>query len=359
MKYWRGYLVAAIIAACTWGLRSFSQAHTKLVDMIYPYVTRMMVGHLTEWSSSVGFSVWQVALYCGIIIALALVVIMVVRHWNPIRLGGWILTAISVISLLNTVLYGLNEFAGPLSEDLRLEVISDSPAPEDLEAAAIYYRDQANLLADQVERNDDDELSDEDFADLAKQAGNGFDHLVYEEGYSVFAGSKVPVKQMNAAGKYVTGKTVALTGESTVNPKLPATVLPYAMCHEMAHRMCIAIDRDADFAAFLAATANDSPQFRYSGYVMAYRACLRELEQTMTSSTLDKIRAGESKNLRQDLDFQDDYFGNHQEADPEVTNLLVLWYVDSQVLPTVEEEDVRFDPTDETQVDLSGIVNAR
>jgi len=359
LKYWRGYLVAAIVAACTWGLRSFAEAHAKLVDMIYPYVTRMMIGHLSEWSSSVGFSVWQVALYCGIIIALALVVVMVVRHWNPIRLGGWILTAISIVSLLNTVLYGLNEYASPLSDDMRLEVIADSPAPEELKAAAIYYRDQANLLVDQVEHNDV-EVTDELFEDLANQAGSGFTHLVYDQGYSVFAGSTVPVKQMNAAGNGVTGKTVALTGESTVNPDLPLTILPYSMCHEMSHRMCIAHDRDADFAAFLASTASDSPQFRYSGYVMAYRACLRELDATGAIADMNQIRAGEHDDLRRDMDAQDEYFDGDQETAPEATNLMVLWYVETQVVqPTVEEEDARFDPTDESQVDLSGIVNAR
>ena len=36
LKYWRGYLVAALLAALTWALTEFAKAHTTLVDMIYP-----------------------------------------------------------------------------------------------------------------------------------------------------------------------------------------------------------------------------------------------------------------------------------------------------------------------------------
>jgi len=358
LKYWRGYLVAAIIAACTWGLQSFSQAHSKLVDLVYPYVTRMMQGHLAQWSSGVSFSVWQALLYCGIVMVLALVVVMLVRHWNPVRVTGWILTVVSLISFLDTVLYGLNAYAGSLAEDLRMETADYSCSAEEMEKAAAYYLDCANKLASQVERNGSD-LKAGDFDQLAAQAGNGFDYLVYEKGYSVFAGSKLPVKQMTGAGKGVTGQFVALTGEATVNPDQPMTSLPFAMCREMAHRMCIAIDRDADFAAFLACTANDSPAFRYAGYVMAYRTCCDALERSGNMRALSRVTAGESDLLRRDLQAHGDFFGSQQEVDEALGELLGCWYVETQVLPTIEEEEVRFDPTDKTQVDLSGIVNAR
>ena len=358
MKYWRGILVAAIVAACTWGLRTFSQAHTKLVDMIYPYVTRMMQGNMAQWSSGVDFSVWQVAMYCGIIVVLALVVVMVVRHWNPIRLIGWVLAFVSVISLFNTVLYGLNEFSGPLAEDLRMEVVEYAYSPEELEAAAIYYRDEANKLANQVEREGAEQVSVE-FEELAAQAGNGFAHLVYDKGYSVFAGSTLPVKKMVGAGKGTPGKTVPLTGEATVNARLPMTALPFAMCHEMSHRMCIAIDRDADFGAFLACISNESVAYQYAGYVTAYMACLEAIEQTCTSDVVNRVVAGENENLKNDLKERDRFFGNRQVVDPQMCDLLVCWHIETQVLPTIEEEEVRFDPTDETQVDLSGIANAR
>ena len=137
MKILRGYLTAAIFGAITWVLMQFGQRFTTLVDMIYPYVIRTLQGILAQWSGGVGFSVWQAIVYCGIILALTLLVVMVIRHWNPIRVTGWVLTVVSIFSLLNTLLYGLNEFAGPLAEDLRMETVGYAYSAEELEKATI------------------------------------------------------------------------------------------------------------------------------------------------------------------------------------------------------------------------------
>ena len=75
----------------------------------------------------------------------------------------------------------------------------------------------------------------------------------------------------------ITGVTFGLTGEACVNPQIPGVSLPFTMCHEMAHRMCIAPERDANFAAFLAASVHSDPEFQYSDYFMAFRYCYSAL----------------------------------------------------------------------------------
>ena len=42
----------------------------------------------------------------------------------------------------------------------------------------------------------------------------------------------------------------------------------------------------------------------------------------------------------------------------DVCGMLVNWYIQEILMPTYTEEEVLFDPFDETQVDLSGITNA-
>ena len=91
MKYWRGYLVAAILAACTWGFREFAQSHSKLVDMIYPYVTRMIQNFMAGWSGGVEFCVWQAVLLALAAVGGASSVLMIIFKWNPIQWFGWIL----------------------------------------------------------------------------------------------------------------------------------------------------------------------------------------------------------------------------------------------------------------------------
>ena len=215
MKYWRGYLTAAILAAATWGLREFAAAHTALVDLIYPYVTRMAQNFLVDWNSTVDYCIWQVLLLVILALVVASIVLMVVLRWNPIQWFGWVCAVAAAIVFLNTGIYGLNAFSGPLAEDVRLEE-TDYTVTE-LEKAAVYYLEQANALADQVERDGSGEVIFGEFADLAQQAADGFETLVYEESEPVFAGSLAPVKQLGWAGQFtargITGVTVGITNE--------------------------------------------------------------------------------------------------------------------------------------------------
>lgn len=385
MRYWFGYLTAGIFAAITWVLMQFGQRFSTLVDMIYPYVIRTLQGMLAEWTSSVDFPVWQVlAVALGVLI-LASLVLMLILKWNPIQWAGWVLAVFSGLYMLNTMMWGLNYYAGTLAEDMRLEVASYNL--EELTEATLYYRDKANDLAAQIPRDAAGNPDFADFAQLAQQAGDGFHTLTYTNHYSIFAGSVVPVKELGWADLYtsmgVTGVTFGMTGESAVNPNVPDVGLPFAMAHEMAHRMCIAPERDANFAAFLACTANSDPQFQYSGYLMAFRYCYTALTSVDAQGAVT-VSQGISQQLRGDMAGYTAFFDSRvsttssnlassvndaylklsgeeggSDSYAEVCDLLVNWHIQTVVLPSITVEDSPFDPYDETQVDLSGIVNAR
>ncbi len=372
MKYWRGYLVAVIFAALSWGLTQFAKAHASLVDMIYPYVTRLIQTALADWSSGAAFCLWQVVLVALIVALLASIVLMVVLRWNPVQWFGWVCAAVCLFSFLNTGLYGLNVYAGSVADDVRLN-IQEGYTPSELSDAASYFRDKANALSAQVNRDSAYQLSVADFDTLAQQAVQGFEVLTYDDAISVFAGSTVPVKALGWSGYYtdrgITGVTVALTGEAAVNPEVPALGLPFAMCREMARRMCIYSDDDASFSAFLACEANESLLFQYAGYALAYRACHQALASSTDSaqrSSAANIHAGASALVKADLAQYDAFLENRSasndstddDSDPTFTDMLVSWYIQEYVLPLHIEEDVRFDPLDESQVDLSGLVNA-
>ena len=374
MKYWRGYLTAAIFAVITWGLIQLGQNFTTLVDMVYPYVIRTMQNMLAEWSGSVDFVVWQVLLMALALVALATFVLMIVLKWNPVQWFGWILAAASGIYMLHTLLFGLNYFAGPISDDVRLDMVGYNV--EELTEAAEYYRDKANALATQVNRTPDGKLDFADFDTLAQQTGDGFRTLTYEDSFSIFAGTTLPVKELAWADMFtrmgVTGVTVGLTGEAAVNPQIPDICLPFSMSHEMAHRMCIAGEQDANFAAFLAGISNASVEYQYSAYFMAYRYCYYSLlnaNMVETSSAAARVNAGVSDELYRDLSEYNSFFsgagtgGRSSSGDNSLfgrmTDMLVCWHIQEIVLPSLTEEELPFDPYDSTQVDLSGNVNAK
>ena len=376
MKYWRGYLVAAIIAACTWGLVEFAQSHWLLVDMVYPYVTRLSQNFLAEWSSSLNFCLWQLILTVMCSVGLASIVMMVIWKWNPIQWFGWIAAAVSIVIFLNTAIFGLNNYAGPLADDLRLEV-TDYTVSE-LEEAGAYYLQQANSLANEISRNSSGEPQFPAFQDLAVLASAGFENQTYERFNSIFAGSTLPVKELGWSGlmssRGITGVTVGITGEAAVNPDTPTVALPFVICRQMAQRMCITNLQDSTFAAFMACEANPTVEFRYSGYLMAYNHCLQSLNSMDTGiaqASAAKLKGMQNANVTRDLDNYNASFAANdgmeppqQEENPDlpvrssVSDLLVSWYIQEYVLPTQAEEEVLFDPMDESQVDLSGIANA-
>ena len=386
MKYWSGYVTAAVFGAITWALMNIGARFTELVDMVYPYVMRTMQTMLAEWSGSVDFVLWQVLLVVLAVLALASVVLMIVLKWNPVQWVGWVLAAVSIVFMLHTLTYGLNFYAGPIAEDIRLEVVDYNT--EELAEAAIYYRDKANELASQVNRDAGGNVDFADFDTLAQQAGEGFTALTYDYSYPIFAGCKEPVKELSWADWYtsqgITGVTVGLTGEAAVNPQIPDICLPFTMCHEMAHRMCIATEIDGDFAAFLACQANENVEFRYSGYFMAYYYCYNALVHSNSmegSAAAARVNDGVSSQLYQDITNYTKFFNIPALADApaarmtaeaqatdgmlvtvkdydNVSDLLVAWHIQTVVIPSISVDERAFDPMDENQVDLTGIVNA-
>ena len=381
MKYWRGFLVAGILAAITLGLQWLAKRFTQLVDMVYPFLTREIQGFLAGWSGNVDFTVWQVLVMLIVAVLAASIVLMIVLKWNFFQWMGWILAGASMIWLLHTGIYGLNYYASPLSQDIRMGDYS-AYVQENLEDATLYFLSQANELAKEMPRDEQGNLQTGTFQELAEKAGSGFETLVFTTG-SVFGGNTSPVKELAWADFYtsmgITGVHMPITGEAAVNPQTPAVSLPYTMCHEMAHRMCIATENDANFAAFLACLANEDPAFRYSAYFMAYRYCYNAL---MAEGTADAVAAAAridlqvNAYLRFDINRYNHFFSSHRNETlsvvgdtvndtyikvsgdeqgtasyGKVSDLLVNWYIEEMVMPYMDQEEENpFDPMDKDYI---------
>ena len=385
MKYWFGYLVAAIIGALTWVLQQFGQRFSTLIDMVYPYVIRTLQDILAGWSGTVEFLLWQLLAVALAVIVLASLVVVIVTKRSVIGWGGWMLSIVSLVYLLHTLLWGLNYHAGPLSEDIRMEVAQYTL--EELVDATEYYRDKANILSQQVKRDAGGNVAYPGFEEMANRAYMGYQRLVYDRSFPIFAGSTLPVKRLGWADLYtsmgITGVTFGITGEAAVNPQIPAVLQPFTMCHEMAHRMCIANERDANFAAFLACSVHPDLEFEYSAYFMAYRYCYNAIASVRTVAAVEAanaVSAGVGEYLSRDLVSYDNFFRTHKDeaattlannandaylrtsgdtagitSYSQVCDLLVNWHIQEVVLPSIAVEESHFDPYDETQVDISDI----
>ena len=197
MKNLRGYLTAAIFAGITYVLSQYGQKFSALVDMVYPYVIRTLEQSLAQWSSQADFLIWQLLAVALLVIVVAALVVVIITKKNLFQWFGWVLAAGSFVFMLHTMIYGMNYYAGSLSEDMRMQV-GGSTLDEIVEATE-YYQRQANAMADQVSRDAYGDAVFEDFDILASRAGSGFQYLTYNRSYPVFAGSTLPVKKLGWA----------------------------------------------------------------------------------------------------------------------------------------------------------------
>ncbi len=357
MKYWRGYLVALILSVASWALLQFAASHMVLMDMVYPYMTRLVQTNLATWSSGATFCIWQLAVLVMAGGIGASIVLMVVLKWNPIQWFGWVMATVSVVVLLNTGLQGMNQYTGSIAEDMRFKN-GDCTVLSVEDAAEYYLKNAQNLSATAGKMN-------YEFADLTEKAPGGFENLTYKEHYSIFAGSTIPVKELSWSGYYtnqgITGVTVAITGEAAVNTQTPEALLPYAICREMCSRMSISKEPDIEFAAILACINNDDPRFQYAGYLMAYIQCvdaLKGVDSSKAQAAVGRLEKAPTKTVSADLSLWYDFTAKRDIADT-AGQLLTNWYIHTVVSVKQQQEaesENSFNPTDEEDPRLSGIV---
>ena len=357
MKYWRGYLVALILSVAAWALLQFAASHMVLMDMVYPYMTRLVQTNLATWSGGAAFCIWQLAVLVLTGGIAASIVLMVVLKWNPIQWFGWVMAAISVVVLLNTGLQGMNQYTGSIAEDMRFK--NGDVTVLSVEDAAEHYLKNAQNLVSKVQK------LDYSLEALTEKAPNGFENLTYKEHYAIFAGSTLPVKELSWSGYYtakgITGVTVAVTGEAAVNTQTPPALLPYAICREMCSRMSISKEPDVEFAAIAACIYNDDPRYQYAGYLMAYIQCveaLKQVESTKAQAAVGRLEKAPNKSVSTDLSLWYDFTAKRVLTDT-AGQLLTNWYIHTVVSVKQREEAKKendFDPTNAEDPRLSGVV---
>ena len=314
---------------------------------VYSPVSAWITGTLGHITSVVPAVLWELL----VVLLLALFLFTLVRAILKHRAVRWLTGLLLLVTIAVFVFvgsWGLNYYAPPMAQRLGLE--NRPVTEEELFHAAEYYRDRANELALQAERDEDGKLIPWKFEDLAPDARQGYEVLAQK--YSCFDGNPAPPKKLlltySLMGKMgVMGIFICFTGESSVSTTTYPLSLPFIMCHEQGHRMAFAREDEANFAGFLACSMNPRPEFQYSGYYNAFRYCYNALAGK-NQEAAGRIWAGVSPELAADClgaaphydkvenkavsqaagKVYDSYlksFSSNIESYGEVTELLVLW----------------------------------
>ena len=90
---------------------------------------------------------------------------------------------------------------------------------------------------------------------------------------------------------HIQGYYNPFTGEAQVNKNLPSFMLPFVICHEMAHQQGIAKEDDANLLAYALGTAVNDENFHYSAYFNIWLYTHRRLRMA-DSSMADELKSG-------------------------------------------------------------------
>ena len=257
----------------------------------YRPLSRAYAWVMATLMSVLPFAVWDIL---AVALAVAAVVVLVKR----VRAHELLLPLVSRVCLVASLTYflfangwALNHYARPLAIDLDLVVREYSV--DELEEATRHYLLEAAAHAQDVPRDAQGGLARQDFFELARIAGGAYEGLSHS--YPLLRGPQVPVKALLLWGEPLlysghTGMYWAPTAESGVPLNCSVADTPFIMCHEAAHRLGIASEQEANFAAYLACATNDDVRFVYSGSLCAFAYSVNALYQADSERALTMLR---------------------------------------------------------------------
>lgn len=103
-----------------------------------------------------------------------------------------------------------------------------------------------------------------------------------------------------------------LSGEANVNHALPAFVLPFVTCHEIAHQIGVAKEDEANLVGYLTAVNSTNAAFKYSAYYNMLRYVLFEIRIKYPEDyniIITKIPTAVLANFKTERDFWAQYNG--------------------------------------------------
>ena len=244
----------------------------------YRELSKNWIAFLASLTASVKVAVWDIAALCLALFVLLSLIVTIVKRRSFLKWLSSIVLLVSLLAFLTIFGWMLNHYAPELSEELSLDVREYSY--DELYETTEYYFSKASEYALQMKRDESGHLLENDFYEMAEIAGASYAKL-FEE-YPIFKGTTARVKKLSLVGEYlmyngIIGMYMPISAEAGVPGSVPNAVLGFTMAHEAGHRLGLAGEEEANFAAFLACLKSDDLRMNYSGFYNAFSYCFSAL----------------------------------------------------------------------------------
>ncbi len=145
------------------------------------------------------------------------------------------------------------------------------------------------------------------FTELSR-AGSGYDVLTEEYPFLWTPVNRQKPVMLSYYWSYtgIVGMYFPFFAECNVNTEQPDFVIPFTASHESAHSRGIALENECNFLAFLSCINSEYPEFRYSGYMNAFKYCSNSLYSSDRELWREANRCV-TDGMRRDFTAENDY----------------------------------------------------
>lgn len=252
----------------------FSRTLFKVVTVPLGYVTSLIPLSLTE-----------IAAVLAAPIVILLIILLVVklkrskaRKKTAVKAARTVCGFLSFACLMYMICHGANYYR--MSMEQLMELDTSQKTAEQLLSVCKELAYNARLAEEETSRDENGCMVFDDsiYTELTR-AQSGYDKLTEEYSFlwtSIFRQKPV---QLSYYWSYtgITGMYFPFFAECNVNIEQPDADIPFTAAHESAHSRGIAFENECNFLAFLSCINSDYPEYRYSGYLNAFKYCANAL----------------------------------------------------------------------------------
>lgn len=167
------------------------------------------------------------------------------------------------IYIVFLVFWGLNYYRYGIGYYLKL--YPDEYSTQDLRTVTAKLRDALNASSKLL---DGSHINYANEQSTLNQAISLYDSAKQVYSYLNYDHHSVKKMLFGTVGNYsgFLGYYNPFTGEAQVNTKMPAFIIPFTACHEIAHQLGFASESEASFVGYLVVKSGSNKTFNYSAY---------------------------------------------------------------------------------------------
>jgi len=225
------------------------------------------------------------------------------------------------------LLHGVNYYRLPVSALMQLDM-----SPKSAQLLQTLCIDLAKSASSEREKLKEDEngniMLSNSLLKTLSQAGDGY--RILDNTYPFFWGAVNRAKPVQLSHKWsytgISGMYFPFFVEANVNIDQPDSAIPATSAHELAHTRGFAREDECNFFACLSCFVNPSPDYRYSGYVIAYINCSNALysyNSDMWAETLPYCSDGVIRDIEERTEYWDSFRGEVQEISNRVNDSFI------------------------------------